>query len=62
MANNTQQTTYIQFIGDYKGVLTVADGTVFPITYSVADIKNITEKSGTYSKSITVLGTKDNNL
>lgn len=43
------------------GVLDVADNVVFPITFSIGDIRDLSARKGTFSKSITLEGTKNNN-
>lgn len=44
-----------------KGYLDVAENTPVPITYSVAPISDITIRQGTFSKTIRLPGTKNNN-
>lgn len=53
--------TKIQLTGDIKGFLNLKEDTACPITFSVADIKDITKKKGAFSKSITLVGDKNNN-
>lgn len=53
--------TRIQLIGDLKGYLDVEEKTVFPISYGIAEIRDLSKKKGTYSKSIILAGTKNNN-
>lgn len=57
--NNT--ITKIQFIGNDKGYLDVSPTTNFPITFSISDIRDISKKTGTFSKSIELPNTKNNN-
>jgi len=51
----------IQFIGDLKGYLDLDEDTILPLTFSVAEIRDISKKKGTFSKSITIPATKNNN-
>lgn len=53
--------TKIQLTGELKGFLNLKEDTACPITFSVADIKDITKKKGAFSKSITLVGDKNNN-
>ena len=55
-------TTQIQLIGDYQGVLDTSDTVPFPVTFSVGEIRDITRRTGAFSKTITLPGTKNNNL
>jgi len=43
------------------GYLDVAEEVQVPVTYSVADIKDISKRAGTFSKTIKLPGTKNNN-
>ena len=43
------------------GYLDVKDGTNFPLNFQVGDIRDLTQRKGTFSKSITLSGTKNNN-
>lgn len=43
-------------------VLTTKDDTAFPLTFSISEIRDISKKRGTFSKSITLPGTKTNNI
>ena len=43
------------------GVLDVSSNIVFPITFSIGDIRDISARKGTFSKTITLEGTKNNN-
>lgn len=52
--------TRIQLIGAVQGYLDVQDNTAFPLNFSVADIRDISKKNGTFSKSITLAGSKNN--
>ena len=56
--NNT--VTRIQLIGDYKGYLDIKEDSSFPLNFNVADIRNVTKKTGSFSKSITLADTKNN--
>lgn len=42
------------------GYLDVKDGTVFPLNFGVADIRDLQSRSGIFSKTITLSGTKNN--
>jgi len=57
------QITTIQLVGSggTTGYLDVAPETVFPLNFSLGDIRDISKKNGTSSKSITLSGTKNNN-
>lgn len=52
----------IQLIGDVKGYLNIEKDVAFPLTFSIADIRDISKKKGTFSKSIILSGDKNNNL
>lgn len=52
--------TRIQLIGGATGFLDVDDKTTIPLNLAVADIKDISKKTGVFSKSITLPGTKNN--
>lgn len=43
------------------GYLDVKEGTAFPLNFQVGDIRDLTQRKGTFSKSITLSGTKNNN-
>lgn len=43
------------------GYLDVKDGTVFPLNFAVGDIRDLTKRTGTFSKTITLVGSKNNN-
>ena len=53
--------TQIQLIGDIKGFLNLKEDTNCPLTFSISDIKDPSKKRGTFSKTITIVGDKDNN-
>jgi hypothetical protein len=42
------------------GYLDVKESSIFPINYGVADIRDISKRSGTFSKTITLAGTSNN--
>lgn len=42
------------------GYLEVQEGTAFPITFSVGEIRDISQRSGSFSKSLTFTGSKSN--
>ena len=43
------------------GYLEVKEGTKLPLNFGVADIRDISKRSGTFSKSITLIGSSNNN-
>ena len=43
------------------GVLEVRQDVAFPLNFSVADIRDISKRSGTFSKTIVLAGTDNNN-
>ena len=43
------------------GYLDVKEGTNFPLNFQVGDIRDLTQRKGTFSKTITLSGTKNNN-
>lgn len=43
------------------GHLKLKDGTTFPLTLSVGDIRDISKRSGTFSKTVTLVGDDENN-
>lgn len=43
------------------GVLDVSEKTNFPITFNVGDVRDLSSRKGTFSKTITLEGTKNNN-
>lgn len=43
------------------GYLDVKDGTSFPLNFQVGDIRDLAERKGTFSKTITLIGSKNNN-
>lgn len=47
--------------GDQLGFLDVKEGTTFPINKKVSDIRDVKSRSGSYSKTITLDATKNNN-
>jgi len=51
----------IQLLGQNAGYLDVIDDSVLAITLAVADIKDISKRSGSFSKTIMLPGTKNNN-
>lgn len=52
----------IQLIEPQVGYLDVSENTVFPLTFSVGDIRDLSKRSGTYSKTIQLPATNNNNL
>ncbi len=53
--------TRIQLFGNVKGYLDVTEETIIPLTIAVSDIRDVSSKTGTFSKSIKIKGTKNNN-
>jgi hypothetical protein len=43
-----------------NGFLDVKEGTVFPLNFAVGDIRDLTKRSGAFSKTITLVGSKNN--
>lgn len=43
-----------------NGYLDVKEGTVFPLNFAVGDIRDLTKRSGAFSKTITLVGSKNN--
>jgi hypothetical protein len=43
------------------GVLDVSENLALPITFSVGDIRDLSSRKGTFSKTVTLAGTKNNN-
>jgi hypothetical protein len=43
------------------GVLDVADNVSLPITFNIGDIRDLSSRKGTFSKTVTLEGTKNNN-
>jgi hypothetical protein len=54
--------TQIQLIGDLEGYLDVGQETVFPLNFAIAEIRDLSQRKGNYSKTINLQGTKNNNL
>ena len=52
----------IRLIGDVNGTLDLSQETIVPITFSVAEIRDLSKRKGTFSKSIELPGTKNNNV
>ena len=53
--------TYIQLVEANQGYLDIKPGSAFPLTLSLGDIRDITKRNGSFSKTITLVGNKDNN-
>lgn len=53
--------TRIILFGDVNNYLEVSEEVVVPINFAIADIRDVQAKSGSYSKSIKIVGTKHNN-
>ena len=45
-----------------NGYLDVKEGTSFPLNFSVGDIRDLTKRTGTFSKTITLVGSKNNHI
>lgn len=43
-----------------NGFLDVKEGTVFPLNFAVGDIRDLTKRTGAFSKTITLVGSKNN--
>ena len=54
--------TRIQLIGENEGYLEVASDIIVPLNYGVSDVRDISKRTGTFSKTIVIPGTKNNNL
>lgn len=52
----------IILISPQQGKLDIDKNTEVPFTFSVSDIRDITQKKGTFSKTIKLAGTKNNNI
>ena len=44
-----------------QGYLDIKEGTSFPINFSLGDIRDITKKNGSFSRTITIVGNKESN-
>jgi hypothetical protein len=55
-------TTRIRLYGRVDGYLDTDSETQVPLTFSISDIKDISKRKGTFSKSIKIPGTKNNNI
>lgn len=44
-----------------NGYLDVKEGTVFPLNFSVGDVRDFSKRTGTFSKTITLVGNSNNN-
>ena len=55
--------TVIQLVGSgsTQGYLDIQPGSVFPLNFAIGDIRDISKKTGTSSKSVTLSGSKNNN-
>jgi len=45
-----------------NGYLDVKEGTAFPLNFSIGDIRDLTKRTGTFSKTITLVGSKNNHI
>src|SRR5690554_6364442 len=57
--NNTTRLQLIE--GPQKGFLEVKEGAKVPLNFSISDIRDISSRSGMFSKTIALAGTKNNN-
>lgn len=57
-----KQVVQIALIEPQIGYLDIKESTEFPLTLSNQEIKDITQKKGTFSKSVELDGTKNNNI
>lgn len=55
------QNTRIQLLGNPSGYLETDNNTIVPLTFAISDIKDLSKRKGTFSKSIQIPGTKNNN-
>lgn len=53
--------TLIQLLGDIEGYITLSKDIDIPIDISISDIRDISKKNGTTSRSVMVAGNKENN-
>src|SRR5689334_7420200 len=44
-----------------NGYLDVKDGTAFPLNFGISEIRDVSKRTGSYSKTVTILGNKNNN-
>ena len=54
---------YLKTLGndaEYGGYLDVKEGASFPLNFSVGDIRDLTKRTGAFSKTITLVGNKNN--
>jgi len=51
----------IRLLGQHAGYLDVIEDSVFALNLAVADIKDVTKRTGSFSKTIMLPGTKNNN-
>jgi hypothetical protein len=51
----------LKLIEPQQGYLDVKEGTSFPLTYSVGDVRDLSSKQSTFSKTIVLDGTENNN-
>jgi hypothetical protein len=56
------EATRIRLYGRVDGYLDTDKDTEVPLTFSISDIKDISKRKGTFSKSIKIPGTKNNNI
>lgn len=59
MINNLVKITLVSPV---QGVLDVTADAEVPLTFSIGDVRDISKKQGTFSKTIKLAGTKNNNL
>jgi hypothetical protein len=51
----------IQLIEPQVGFLDVKEGTIFPLNFSVSDIRDLSSRSSSFSKTIQLIGNQNNN-
>lgn len=44
-----------------EGYIEIKEGTAFPVTYSVADVRDMSKRTGNTSKTVTAVGSAENN-
>lgn len=62
MCDSQIKTTSMVRIQLTDGYLDVKEGTSFPLNFSIGDIRDLTKRTGTFSKTITLVGNKNNHV
>ena len=52
----------IQLVDTNQGYLDLAEGTDFPLNFGISDVRDLTQRKGTTSKTIKLAGSKNNNV